>query len=124
MIIGQTIACHDDSTGEYYYTPWFPRQGRTVVSSFEVVSIGPTTQITVSLQTKNGDDADDPSTATTIGSASSTSAGDVKSFESSSSCEELVRYQVHLVRTSGSATSGCHFRILKPSWVATGAQGV
>lgn len=127
-VIGQTIVSEVvSSSGNFtsVYTPWFPRQGNNVTSSFEVIAIeGSDAKLTVEMLEKDSTDTGNG----TVKSATNnfrTSVG-VTSFRETD-CKELVRYKVTLGTSfpaSGTYVLSAHFRILAPSWETTGAQGV
>ncbi len=125
MLLGQTLAARQGANS-VAYTPWYPRQGDSATSSFEVIAISDDTKIEFDVETKNSEDAD--SSATGIGST--TSIIDSGSHDAASlrdGFKELFRYKVTLTADTG-AGSGidlyCHFRILNPSWKTTGVQGL
>ncbi|MCA9309882.1 MAG: hypothetical protein KDA21_01680 [Phycisphaerales bacterium] len=119
MIIGQTIVA-EDQTGTTVYTPWFPRQGDACRSTLDVIAISASGQFDVDMQTKNSEDTD----ATTPSSMGDTSNATSTTTFNCSGAKELCRYKITLQHSSGTGTVYGHFRMLSPSWLTTGVQGV
>jgi len=114
MIIGQTVF------GGTYFSPWFPRRGDAALFAGEVIAAGGAT-LTLGLQTKNSEDADQNNITTastgTIASVTGIGAGVVGTV-TGSSLKELVRFAYV---AAGSSTQWVHFRVLPPAWRMNGA---
>ena len=128
MIIGQALLSQDSTSGNVYYSPWFPRGGNKAVFSCEVIASANTTSdidtFHVQVQTKNAEDSDKDSVD--LGSATSITLGtdeNITSFQAGASLsstdqgfKELVRFQ-YTVRAKASGLAWVHFRMLNPSWL-------
>ena len=109
MIIGVTI--HNGLTA---YSPWFPRQGNAATFAMEVIGISGAT-LTVTVHTKNTEDADNSGTqAATGGSFSAVTTAPQQPVKRNYDLKELVRFQY--VVTGSNAYDWVHFRMLPPAW--------
>ena len=123
MIIGQTILA-EDSNASTLSTPWMPRQGDAVTSTFEVIEISADAKLTLSIFDKNSETSGEGMINGTASGTDNLSSVSVSSFRNVN-LEELIRYQVKLEYTGVStSTVYCHFRILNPAWETTGPQSI
>ena len=128
MIIGQTIvAVRKDGTTTHtvVYSPWFARQGDGITSVFEVIAINPDddAKLEVQLFHKNTDETGEGSG---IGAGTSLTSVDVATLKDSA-LKQLLRYQVTLTDGPNASVDQlfyCHFRLLQPSFQATGIQDI
>lgn len=104
MIIGVTI--HNGLTA---YSPWFPRQGDAATFAAECIGVSGATN-TITVQTKNMDEADSAATGSSTIALSSAGTSTVRV----ASLKELVRFKY--VVTGTNSYDWIHFRVLAPSW--------
>ena len=128
MIIGQALLSQNSTTGNVYYSPWFPRGGNKAVFSCELIASADTTNdidaFNIEVETKNAEDSDKD--AVTLGSANSITLGtdeNITSFESgaglssaSQGFKELARFK-YTVTAKANGLAWVHFRMLHPSWL-------
>lgn len=126
MIIGQTIAAetHDGSGNDtIVFSPWFAREGDSMTSTVEVIELRTSGTLTVDVYHKDSEDTGAGSVVSVTGTNTFTTKT-VGSFRHQT-LKELVRYRVKLQHTGGGDdTVFCHFRILNPSFNASGAQSI
>jgi len=111
LVLGVTLHAQP-SAGAIYYSPWFPRQGNAATFSCEVTEINGAT-LTITIETKNEEDADNDVQASADFSGISSATSD-PATKRMSDLRELVRFKYKVVGVAN--TDWVHFRMLNPVW--------
>lgn len=98
--------------GADLYSPWFTRQGDNLRATVDIVAVGSSGLLTVTVHTKNSDDTGDGGTALAeaAGDLSSVGVGRQWAEFGPGTVKELVRYKF------SAATNWVMFRVLTPVW--------
>lgn len=121
MFIGQTIVA-ENTTGTSVYTPWFTRNGDAMTSVVEIIAMGASARVDITILHKNSEDIDSPETSAGTFTTGLSSANTYT--KRVTGLKELVRYKITVRHATTSAITYAHLRMLAPSWESTGAQGV
>lgn len=124
VVVGQTFSGIPE---DEFLTPFMPRQGNGVTTTFEVLALSPETKLTVGMLHKNSEDTGDGTALSTVSGTDNLSAIGVASFRCSG-IKELVRYRLKLDFTGDPPPAGvslwAHYRFLFPAWEISGAQSI
>ena len=122
MILGEMLM-----TGTTARGPWFRRLGDAVTFFCDAVAIAATTEMEISIETKNTEDADSAATSPVLPPLASSWIVNATGSSSIrvSALKELVRFQYIVSFTGGGGGQGfIHFRMPPPAWEVNVAESL